>query len=191
LKHGAQTFNARITRVLHRTNIQTLELEAVHTLGMNDIGVVEIATTRPIFFDSYTDNRATGSFILIDPATNATVAAGMIRRSLSGDTSSAEAKQHAVLVLVPDVVQAGEVEQLLLGQGVAVVRTRVASRRLWQALLGIGVVVLLEGLVSEAALELAGDLRLEELNVSDDAPDELLRQLREKDILPPQKGSQQ
>jgi sulfate adenylyltransferase large subunit len=191
LKHGAQTFNARITRVLHRTNIQTLELEAVHSLGMNDIGVVEIATTRPIFFDSYADNRATGSFILIDPATNATSAAGMIRRSLSGESSSAETKQHAVLVLVPDVVQAGEVERLLLSQGVAVVRTRVASRRLWQALLGIGVVVLLEGLTSEAARELAGGLRMEELNVSDDAPDELLRQLREKDILPPQKGSRQ
>src|SRR5258705_4310974 len=72
LKHGTQTFNARITRVLHRTNILTLEHEAVHTLGMNDIGVVEIATTRPIFFDSYADNRATGSFILIDPATNPT-----------------------------------------------------------------------------------------------------------------------
>jgi sulfate adenylyltransferase large subunit len=189
LKHGAQTFNARITRVLHRTNIQTLELEAVHTLGMNDIGGIEIATTRPIFFDSYADNRATGSFILIDPATNATAAAGMIRRSLSGDSSSAETKQHAVLVLVPDSAQAGEVEQLLLGEGVAVVRTRVASRRLWQALLGIGVVVLLEGLVSEAARELAGDLRMEELNDSDDAPDELLLQLREKEILPPQKGS--
>jgi sulfate adenylyltransferase large subunit len=189
LKHGAQTFNARITRVLHRTNIQTLELEAVHTLGMNDIGGVEIATTRPIFFDSYADNRATGSFILIDPATNATAAAGMIRRSLSGDSSSVETKQHAVLVLVPDSAQAGEVEQLLLGEGVAVVRTRVASRRLWQALLGIGVVVLLEGLVSEAARELAGDLRMEELNDSDDAPDELLLQLREKEILPPQKGS--
>src|SRR5258705_12073327 len=72
LKHGTQTFNARIARVLYRTNIQTLEQEAVHALGMNDVGVVEIATTRPIFFDSYADNRATGSFILIDPATNPT-----------------------------------------------------------------------------------------------------------------------
>ena len=58
LKHGTQTFNARITRVLHRTNIQTLQDEAVHTLGMNDIGVVEVATTRPVFFDSYADNRS-------------------------------------------------------------------------------------------------------------------------------------
>jgi sulfate adenylyltransferase subunit 1 len=78
LKHGTQTFNSRITRVLHRTNIQTLEDEAVHTLGMNDVGIVEIATTRPVFFDSYADNRATGSFILIEESTNDTVGAGMI-----------------------------------------------------------------------------------------------------------------
>src|SRR6202022_3819158 len=92
LKHGTQTFNARITRVLHPTNIQPLEHEAVHPLGMNDIGVAEIATTRPLFFDSYADNPATGSFILIDPATNAPAAAGMIRRSVSDDTTPAEGR---------------------------------------------------------------------------------------------------
>jgi sulfate adenylyltransferase large subunit len=191
LKHGAQTFNARITRVLHRINIQTLEHEAVHTLGMNDIGIVEIATTRPIFFDSYTDNRATGSFILIDPGTNATIAAGMIRRSLSDDTASTKLKQHAALLLIPDAVQASEVEQLLLGQGVAVVRTRVASKRLWQAFLQIGVIVLLEGLTLEAAHKLAEELPIEHLNLSNSPPEELLQQLREKGVLPPQKGSRQ
>ncbi len=46
---------------------------------MNDIGVVEIESTRALFFDPYTENRATGSFILIDPQTNHTAAAGMIR----------------------------------------------------------------------------------------------------------------
>ncbi|MGH9595637.1 MAG: elongation factor 1-alpha C-terminal domain-related protein, partial [Edaphobacter sp.] len=191
LKHGAQTFNTRITRVLHRINIQTLEHEAVHTLGMNDIGVVEIATTRPIFFDSYDDNRATGSFILIDPGTNATAAAGMIRRSLGDDTASAEPKQPAALLLVPDAVQASEVEQLLLGKGFAVVRTRVASKRLWQALLRIGVIVLLEGLASETAHKLAEELPIEHLNPSNSPPEELLQQLREKGILPSQKGSRQ
>ena len=113
---------------------------------MNDIGVVEIATTRPVFFDSYADNRATGSFILIDPATNATAAAGMIRRSLSGDTTSAESKQHSALLLLSDGAWTGGVEQLLLDQGVAVVRTHVKSKRLWQALLRIGAIVLLEGI---------------------------------------------
>jgi sulfate adenylyltransferase large subunit len=189
LKHGTQTFNARITRVLHRTNIQTLEHEAVHSLGMNDIGVVEVATTRPVSFDSYADNRATGSFILIDPATNATAAAGMIRRSLSGDTTSAESKQRSALLLLSDGAWTGEVEQLLLGQGVAVVRTQVKSKRLWQALLRMGVIVLLEGLAPEAAHQLAEELPVEVLNFSD--REEFLQQLRKIGILPPQKGRQQ
>jgi sulfate adenylyltransferase subunit 1 len=191
LKQGTQMFNARITRVLHRTNIQTLEDEAVHTLGMNDIGVVEVATTRPVFFDSYADNRATGSFILIDATTNATAAAGMIRRGVSDDTTSAESKQHSALLLLPDTALANEVEQLLIAQGVAVVRTRVTSKRLWQSLLRIGVIVLLEGIAPEAAHELAEELPIEVLNASSCAPETLLQQLREKGILPPQKESQQ
>jgi sulfate adenylyltransferase subunit 1 len=190
LKHGAQTFNARVTRVLYRTNIQTLGHEAVHSLGMNEIGVVEVATTRPVFFDSYADNRATGSFILIDPATNATAAAGMIRRSLSDDTAVAEPKHHASLLLVPDAKQASEVEQLLLGEGIAVVRTQVGSKRLWQALLRIGVIVLIEGHTPEAARQLAEELSIE-VFVSGSTPRKFLQQLREKEILPPQKGSQQ
>jgi hypothetical protein len=51
---------------------------------MNAIGVVDIETARPLCFDPYQENRITGSFILVDPATNATVAAGMI----SGPNSS-------------------------------------------------------------------------------------------------------
>jgi sulfate adenylyltransferase large subunit len=190
LKHGTQTLNARITRVLHRTNIQTLEYEAAHSLGMNDIGVVEIATTRSIFFDPYTDNRATGNFILIDPATNATAAAGMIRRSLSEDAVSTEQKRPASLLLVTDAEQASHVEQVLLSQGVAVVRTRVGSKRLWQALLRIGVVVLLEGHTPEVARQLAEELPLEFLSVSSRTPQEFLEQLREKESLPSQKGSE-
>ncbi len=191
LKHGTQTFNARINRVLYRTNILTLEHEAVHTLGMNDVGVVEIATTRPIYFDSYADNRATGSFILIDPSTNATAAAGMIRRSVSDDATSVESKQHAALLLLSDGSWTSELEQLLLSQGVAVVRTRVTSKRLWQALLRIGTIVLLEGIAPEAAHELAEELPIEVLNASSCGPEMFLQQLREKGTLPPQKGSQQ
>jgi sulfate adenylyltransferase subunit 1 len=190
LKHGTQKFNARITRVLHRTNIQTLEHEAVHTLGMNDIGVVEVATTRPVFFDSYADNRATGSFILIDATTNATAAAGMIRRGVSNETTSAKQK-HAVLLVIPDAARTSEVEQLLLGEGVAVVRTRVISKRLWEALLRIGTIVLIQGLAPEAAHQVAEELPVEVLDSYSRTPEEFVQQLREKSILPPQKASQQ
>jgi hypothetical protein len=191
LKHGAQTFNARINRVLHRTNIQTLEHDAVHTLVMNDIGVVEIEITRPLFFDSYADNRATGSFILIDATTNATAAAGMIRRGLGNGRISAEPKHHAALLLITDAVRANEVEQLLLRENIAVVRTRVASKRLWLALLGIGVIVLLEGFTPDDAHQLAEELSIETLGDLSNESEKLLQQLREKGILPAQERSQQ
>jgi sulfate adenylyltransferase large subunit len=191
LKHGTQIFNARISRVLHRTNIQTLENEAVHTLAMNDIGVVELTTTRPIFFDSYADNRTTGSFILIDPATNATTAAGMIRRSVSDEPASVKSRPQAALLLFHDATEANEAEQLLIGHEVAVVRTRVASKGLWQALLGIGVIVLLEGLAPESAQEVAEELPIEIFNFSNGTPETFLRQLRERGVLPQQKESQQ
>jgi sulfate adenylyltransferase subunit 1 len=190
LKHGAQTFNARTTRVLHRINMQTLEQETVHTLGMNDVGIVEIATTRPVFFDSYTDNRTTGSFILIDPATNTTSAAGMIRRSVSQDTTSAMWKQHGALLLLPDTAWTSEVEKNLLDEGLVVVRTRVKSKRVWQALLRIGAIVLLEGIAPEAAHELVEEIPIEVLNFSGYAPETFLRELRQKGLLPPQKESQ-
>src|SRR5690606_10198775 len=53
--------------------------EKVDTLGLNDIGRVEITTAQPLFFDPYEKSVGTGSFILIHPHTHGTVAAGMIR----------------------------------------------------------------------------------------------------------------
>jgi sulfate adenylyltransferase subunit 1 (EFTu-like GTPase family) len=55
----------------------------VETLEVNSISVVRVETARPLVFDPYLANRVTGSFILIDPATNATVAAGMIDRAVA------------------------------------------------------------------------------------------------------------
>jgi sulfate adenylyltransferase subunit 1 (EFTu-like GTPase family) len=78
LKHTTQTLPAEVKAVLHRVNIKTLEHEAADRLEMNGIGVLRIETSRPIYFDAYTQNRFTGSVILIDPETNATVGAGMI-----------------------------------------------------------------------------------------------------------------
>ena len=89
LKHGSETRPARVSRVIYRTNVQTLDEEAVSSLGMNDVGVAEIELTRALFFDAYAENRGSGSFILIDPQSNATVAAGMIRRGRGDDESRA------------------------------------------------------------------------------------------------------
>jgi sulfate adenylyltransferase subunit 1 len=78
LKHTSQTVPARVRSIEHRIDLRTLGQEPASTLELNSIGVVRIETTRPIYADVYRDNRTTGAAILIDPATNATVAALMI-----------------------------------------------------------------------------------------------------------------
>jgi hypothetical protein len=78
LKHTSQTVRATVDTLRYRININTLEKEAGAVLGLNDIGAVVIETQKPVFCDPYRRNHATGSFVLIDPMTNATVAAGMI-----------------------------------------------------------------------------------------------------------------
>ena len=77
---------ATIQAVRYRFNIDTLEKESASRLQLNDIGAVVIRTQKPLFCDPYRRNRGTGSFILIDPATNATVAAGMITGREPGRT---------------------------------------------------------------------------------------------------------
>ena len=70
---------AGLHSIEYRININTLGHEEASALEMNEIGVVHLESARPLMFDPYSENRTTGSFILIDPLTNATVAAGMIR----------------------------------------------------------------------------------------------------------------
>ena len=85
VKHTAQSVAAEVKAVKHRVNITTLEPESADRLEMNGIGVLRIETSRPIFFDAYSENRGTGSFILLDPATNATVGAGMILSAVQAE----------------------------------------------------------------------------------------------------------
>jgi sulfate adenylyltransferase subunit 1 len=79
LKHTTQTVRATIESLESRLDLATLQPDAAAaTLAFNDIGTVNIAVARPLIADLYAANRATGSFILIDEATNHTVAGGMI-----------------------------------------------------------------------------------------------------------------
>jgi sulfate adenylyltransferase subunit 1 len=80
LRHGTRTVKAMISRLRSRLDVQTLVPdEAPPALALNDIGRASLTLRTPIAHDAYRDHRATGSFILIDEATNGTVAAGMIR----------------------------------------------------------------------------------------------------------------
>jgi sulfate adenylyltransferase subunit 1 len=78
VKHTSRTVPAFVTAIDYRANINTLSHEPAEMLELNSIGVVNLSLLQPIVFDLYRENRSTGAFILIDPATNHTVAAGMI-----------------------------------------------------------------------------------------------------------------
>ena len=79
LKHTTQTVQAVVTSLESRIHVATYDAEpAPAGLAMNDIGIVRLRTAKPLLFDGYDINRLTGSFILVEPGTNATVAAGML-----------------------------------------------------------------------------------------------------------------
>jgi bifunctional enzyme CysN/CysC/sulfate adenylyltransferase subunit 1 len=79
LKHTTQTVQAVVTAIEHRINVSTLDPEPeTPELAMNDIGEIRLRTSKPLIFDAYATNRLTGSFILIEQGTNATVGAGML-----------------------------------------------------------------------------------------------------------------
>jgi bifunctional enzyme CysN/CysC/sulfate adenylyltransferase subunit 1 len=79
VKHTAKQTKIRALRIGHRVNIHTLAREDATQLNMNDIASIEFEAHTPLFFDPYACSRATGSLILIDPISNATVGAGMIQ----------------------------------------------------------------------------------------------------------------
>jgi len=79
IRHTSQTARCIIKEVKYKMDINTLHrMEDEKDIGLNDIGRITIRTTKPLFFDSYRRNRNTGSIILVDEATNETVAAGMV-----------------------------------------------------------------------------------------------------------------
>jgi bifunctional enzyme CysN/CysC len=82
LKIGTQTVGASITGLKYKLNVNTLEHLATRTLELNEIGIGNLSTDRPIPFDPYAENRETGGFIVIDRLTNNTVGAGMIHFAL-------------------------------------------------------------------------------------------------------------
>src|SRR5579863_8858524 len=79
IKHTTRAATAIVDAVLDRADVDTLEREGgAAELGLNDIGRVALRISAPLAVDSYTRNRRTGSFVLIDEVSNATVGAGMI-----------------------------------------------------------------------------------------------------------------
>jgi sulfate adenylyltransferase large subunit len=133
LKHTSQTVPAFVVSLEHRTNIGTLAHEPAESLEMNGIGVVNIDLLRPMAIDLYGDNRSTGAFILIDPETNSTVAAGMITAAsgpaaaLSGPVTAEEkaarwGHRGGVLELIGPVELIDRIERSLFARGAITAR---------------------------------------------------------------------
>ena len=78
VKHTTQEVKARVRSIRCRFDVNTLGQEPAAELRLNEIGAVVVETRKPLFVDPYRRNRVTGAFILIDPLSNETVAAGMI-----------------------------------------------------------------------------------------------------------------
>lgn len=88
LKTGATSVPAQVSEISFKVNVNSLQHEPGKTLALNEVGVCNLSVDKPIPFDAYRDNRATGNFILIDRLSNATVGAGMIDAPLERATDS-------------------------------------------------------------------------------------------------------
>ena len=78
IKHTTQLVKAQVRKIRYRVDVNTLERHPATELKLNEIGAIVVDTHSPLFLDHYGRNRATGSFVLVDPVSNATVAAGMV-----------------------------------------------------------------------------------------------------------------
>jgi bifunctional enzyme CysN/CysC len=96
IKHTTRVSRLRVDSIRYRVDVNTLKREEAAPLGLNEIGRVVFTATNPIFWDPYSRNRPTGSFIIIDAVSNNTVGAGMIiEREPADELPSRMASQQA------------------------------------------------------------------------------------------------
>lgn len=110
IKHTTRTTRARVTALDYRLDVNTLHRDKSATaLKLNELGRVTLRTQVPLLLDEYSRNPATGSFILIDPDNNGTVAAGMVRDTepAANRAASPNAVRHQNLVTANDRLSKG------------------------------------------------------------------------------------
>ncbi len=108
LKHANNTTRMRLDKIQYKIDVNTLQKSNVNHFELNEIGRVVITTNKAIFFDPYKKNRATGSFILIDPMTNNTVAVGMIIDKLNAEDLPSKIVDEKTLEATKQRIHRGE-----------------------------------------------------------------------------------
>jgi bifunctional enzyme CysN/CysC/sulfate adenylyltransferase subunit 1 len=115
-KHTTRTVRATVRAIDYRVDVNNLGQLASDSLAMNEIAAVEFETNLPLFFDSYRDCRGTGSLILIDALSNATVGAAMIVAAVA-DASADNATMPKLILLPGQSELAGRVRDALVARG--------------------------------------------------------------------------
>jgi sulfate adenylyltransferase large subunit len=172
LKHTSRTVHAQVSSLAYRLDVATLEHPAASTLTLNEIGLVEISTVQPLTVDPYATSRITGSFVLIDPITNATVAAGMIREASAQTTTSNQTApvsaedrtarwRHtgAHLHLTGPLSLADAVERVLFLRGAAILRPDTPSAETLAAVTAAGGLALTHTTSETSSITVAGHAR--------------------------------
>jgi bifunctional enzyme CysN/CysC len=95
MMHTTKTTPVFIDKLIYKMNVDTLSREDADKLELNEIGRAKFRTAQPLFIDAYQVNQKTGSFIIIDPASNVTVAAGMIRSGTTGSNGQSKLTEDA------------------------------------------------------------------------------------------------
>lgn len=182
-KFGTSISTGTVSKIHHRTDVNNLETSAADKLGLNEIGLVEIALEKTIAFDAYDKIQGTGSFIVIDRLSNVTIGAGMItgasnekydNRPISAEEKARRFNQQPAIVAINAVNAeeiAGGLDRMLFQMGrLAAIATAENAAILKEA----GLVVLVIGGADGADISLAAD---------DEPLENLIALLKDKEII--------
>lgn len=100
VRHAGKNTHGRIAELQYDIDVNTLESRQVRELPLNHVGRIVLETNSPLFYDYYRDNRSGGAFILIDPITNITAGAGMIRPAHRAGASNHEQGKESINAFV-------------------------------------------------------------------------------------------
>jgi bifunctional enzyme CysN/CysC/sulfate adenylyltransferase subunit 1 len=116
-KHTTRTVRATVRAIRYRVDVNSLKHLASRSLAMNEIAEVEFETNLPLFFDSYRACRTTGSLILIDTLSNATMGAAMIVAAVEGSGVSGHSSRPSLILLPGKPELAARVRDALAARG--------------------------------------------------------------------------
>jgi sulfate adenylyltransferase large subunit len=162
LKHTSHQVRAVIRNIHHRLDVNTLAHVEAQKLELNEIGEISVETHRPLFFDPYSQNRITGAFIVIDPLSNETLAAGMIldvegKEETRGQVTEADRATRSgnrpAVVMVDDSEAALLLERELFDRGALVVVSAEAEPQALALAHAAGLIVIVTAAAPPDALD--------------------------------------